>query len=821
MANTRIPDYPLDPKDYCKPLTSSLHDTLDPMVHGAEIKGNRTTQQDELFAGCVPQFADLPPQDIEYITRRMFDVLEKEIEAEPLRSKAYYSGSTLTIAILYKHNLYINWVGDSPAFRIRVNAETHAIEIYQLDKLHTADPRLGGSLALSKAMGDLSYEQFGLSHIPDFSHIELKPEEENHLVIACDGLIEPRCMLNGKLGQIIKKLVKKKEKLTLQEYNEIFDNQTDAAAQAECLVDRLLESDKTPLSNEQLKLQRLLSVTLLACAKTFKSRDNISVAAMSSDPELQYARLFGTADGHGHFGDFISHHLATRVEAVLNQEIQYRINFLKKYGQFQAEAKIDNATFEKYYECYSDMNKLLDDQTRLNLEQGKIIKEIIQPIYDVLFPEQLISDANTLLAQCQNLIQLLPQIIKEVSSIKILEDNLRVKCEEKTAVAETIKPFQGSLISAYKNTLSETWQTDRLNSTYQSSNAKKQELLDKLLPEYIAYLQRKTQNHADGTWLEEIIFDLMKNDSFPMNISNKSKILIIHLIRNYPDLLERETSMNFDELYEYYDSLDMVADGVSEFDATPFRDKLRSISRSYLENKQNLPTKENKDQLIKQCTHYIALLTKFKKIYEESVGLQLKYQPFTFNKQGKTDAACLATMSYTMTKIDETIPTLAAALEKAWNNPENLENLKCMDAQYYDLKLYLIKRFIDELIEQKPVDAAMSASLFTASTLSVHFNWLFDELYELCFSHDPYIAEGLREEIGNARNIDDWSVISFLDILLFHIGSRCMPIIGYVHEQLELLQQQNDSAQRYKIANIETLQHKLNPFLQQEHVYRT
>lgn len=47
--------------------------------------------------------------------------------------------------------------------------------------------RIGGILAVSRALGDLSFKRFGLSPLPDLKRIELRAVHK-WLIVASDGL---------------------------------------------------------------------------------------------------------------------------------------------------------------------------------------------------------------------------------------------------------------------------------------------------------------------------------------------------------------------------------------------------------------------------------------------------------------------------------------------------------------------------------------------------------------------------------------------------------------------------------------------------------
>lgn len=255
-----------------------------------ELWGLRDRQEDRVVVGEVNDFDKLTDERRKYIMEATIRKLQSAIT-----NKHIHGGSTLCLVILYKQTIYTASVGDSNAFVAVLNAKGHIKTFFRLNRtLHHPDEpsetlrlapenvhfgRLGGMLALSRAIGDNAFERFGLLHEPSeiyVDHLDIPHDGQAIVINACDGLTEADCLNEKKIKRIIK------------------ENRTES-------------SD-------------VLALILAESAYENGSEDNISVLVTRVTPQSDKTKFLAVFDGHS--GDAVSEYLFQHFEKILNHEIK-------------------------------------------------------------------------------------------------------------------------------------------------------------------------------------------------------------------------------------------------------------------------------------------------------------------------------------------------------------------------------------------------------------------------------------------------------------------------------------------------------------------
>ena len=189
-----------------------------------EAKGGRPTQEDrsdfkQILYGVdlndkqISEDIDLNDQQITEVFRESFAIAQKKC------GSSMYGGATLVSVLVKKDKIYVANVGDSNAILLLMDKANNII-CRRINNLHNPDEpserawldinegsvqwgRLGGMLAVSRAIGDNDFEIYGIRHTPDFYSINLATgkNQDNKVVIksaykvlglilACDGLHE-------------------------------------------------------------------------------------------------------------------------------------------------------------------------------------------------------------------------------------------------------------------------------------------------------------------------------------------------------------------------------------------------------------------------------------------------------------------------------------------------------------------------------------------------------------------------------------------------------------------------------------------------------
>lgn len=274
----------------------------------AQIWGMREALEDREAAGTVHQLAyQFNETDWKIVLTKTIRALEQKIQERN-------QGSCLLLTLVHKDTLITANLGDSTAYLVVVNennattvrlnkilhrpttseeyerlkkfAEEHEVDINEIIPtecegiLRIYNNKLGGKLAISGAIGDNEFDDFGLRHNPDiyYKKISLPKGAKAFVITACDGLTEPADM-EKKIGKLV------------AEYK---DNRVDEIAER-----------------------------LVLAALNEGSRDNISVIITPIDLADERVKYTGLFDGHG--GDRVADELHKHIHAELNNQVEIRL----------------------------------------------------------------------------------------------------------------------------------------------------------------------------------------------------------------------------------------------------------------------------------------------------------------------------------------------------------------------------------------------------------------------------------------------------------------------------------------------------------------
>jgi len=213
---------------------------------GSELQGPRSSQEDRMVSYELSElqtdtYQALRDTQKEALIQDAFKTLTNDIADEKLPG-----GSTVISAWVEPttHTVWSAGLGDSEIFAIILDKEGKPKSVGSLNDLHNPDDaqeqkrltqfaisknktlqdivkkdrsqisRLGGAIAVSRSLGDIRFEPYGMSHVPsikkhEFGHI--KDDEKLFIVLACDGLTEynPKsgldCLSKDDIGLLISK----------------------------------------------------------------------------------------------------------------------------------------------------------------------------------------------------------------------------------------------------------------------------------------------------------------------------------------------------------------------------------------------------------------------------------------------------------------------------------------------------------------------------------------------------------------------------------------------------------------------------------------
>lgn len=263
-----------------------------------ELQGRRNAQEDRVAFGELEDFEKLSEVEKAFVLRNTIEIIEDIIVEENL---GLHQGSTLCSTVLLGNQIYTSHVGDSAAFVCILNKKGKTIIFKQLNQVHHPDredererietaggkvsthilgiPRLMGQLALSRALGDRSFESVGLIHdaeicIPCPYIADIPPEGKGFVITACDGLTE--------------------------------DNKLSAEN-----ICSIIEANQT-------ELPHIIASQLATSAFDSGVGDNISVMVTSIKSSAKQAKFMTVFDGHG--GDQIADVASQLYDTILRMQ---------------------------------------------------------------------------------------------------------------------------------------------------------------------------------------------------------------------------------------------------------------------------------------------------------------------------------------------------------------------------------------------------------------------------------------------------------------------------------------------------------------------
>lgn len=267
-----------------------------------ELWGLRPTQEDRVDAGLLPGFLELAESDRSKVLENTVLILQDIVTQLNLG----HQGSTLCSTVINKNEVYTTNLGDSTAFLCLVNQQGN-VTLELLNTRHNpTEPseakrlknsnklvihnRIAGMLAVSRALGDNTYEQNGLIHLPEVRRKEITIPDggEAFIINACDGLTECESDYFQERIDLLREVIKANYQKPPHEFA------TELALAA-------LHAD---ISGE------MPGVTV---------GDNISVMIMKVNPKAKQAIYMLVCDGHG--GDEVSDLAAELYDVILENQI--------------------------------------------------------------------------------------------------------------------------------------------------------------------------------------------------------------------------------------------------------------------------------------------------------------------------------------------------------------------------------------------------------------------------------------------------------------------------------------------------------------------
>lgn len=209
------------------PLTSDYEMLMEDDIGVCEVNGNSEYRRQEdavmIDASYVSlHYMRLPVEQRKTVTNKTFAELQQKIEKSSHISSA---GSCACVATGLIENgtakVSTSYVGDSVAFLVVLNAEgvlksitpcnpelhdgnnemerfaiengiQRAVGIIEKHDSGEGPLRLDGRLAVTRALGDVSYDDKGISHLPQTTDVtsEVKQGDQVYMVVTCDGAME-------------------------------------------------------------------------------------------------------------------------------------------------------------------------------------------------------------------------------------------------------------------------------------------------------------------------------------------------------------------------------------------------------------------------------------------------------------------------------------------------------------------------------------------------------------------------------------------------------------------------------------------------------
>lgn len=306
-----------------KPSYKAIHHIA--RIGVTELWGRRSTQEDRIIACLLPEFVGVTQADAKLVLTDTPHILQQILTKHHV---GLHQGSTLCATLMRGNNVYTTNIGDSTAFSC-------VIDKFGKTKLKLLNPILhrpiggrliklktGSSLAVSRALGDLQFEEEGLKHDADFyvDKIDIPVGSKAFVINACDGLMDEYWKMSMKeLEAFIKKIHKKHTHL---------------------------EPD-------------IFSLMLAEEAYKRGSTDNISVMVTPIHPKDTKPKLMVILDGHG--GDEVSEILSQLYLPVLQHQLllaKFHHHYPEQAGELKRllQKKVRGKTIQETKAIYEEMN---------------------------------------------------------------------------------------------------------------------------------------------------------------------------------------------------------------------------------------------------------------------------------------------------------------------------------------------------------------------------------------------------------------------------------------------------------------------------------
>lgn len=365
-----------------------------------EIQGDRKTQQDAMGSITDQKFLSYFTQLDTKTKATIFNETVKQLQSQKYEGDINnLSGSTLCSAIAWKdkeNKIHIDClnIGDSAAYIIILDNNDKPVMVQRLNSLHNPDPkknqneynrvrkeyknklaicnetyRLNSELALSRAIGDNFYLNYGLSHEAEshYESIHLKNGQEAYLLVACDGLDN---LSRKKIGKCVSKNTKDKN----------------------------------------------LAFALVKKAYEKGSGDNISAAIFNIKQE---AKAVFVADGHGDHGDIISNHIAANFPLVFKKTcievIIHGLSNEEKKNQitdFSLESDQNFQFFESIINNNLDENNIGFEEEKINRIYQSLAQDDKEMIFNYILFKKIKLETEEILNKLKNKINLIQDFLK-------------------------------------------------------------------------------------------------------------------------------------------------------------------------------------------------------------------------------------------------------------------------------------------------------------------------------------------------------------------------------------------------------------------------
>lgn len=179
-------------------------------------QGLRSQQQDtaDVFTiPCIPALTNLPDVEIAEMLHNAVMALGADVNRQRCAKQC---GSTLITSLQLGNRIFTANIGDSKAILLKRGPDENKFTAQALNwehKPHDPDetirvqkqggeifcapheedptPRLGGILAMTRALGDSGYTKLkGLIYVPNITVIAVEPNEEAYIIHCCDDVFE-------------------------------------------------------------------------------------------------------------------------------------------------------------------------------------------------------------------------------------------------------------------------------------------------------------------------------------------------------------------------------------------------------------------------------------------------------------------------------------------------------------------------------------------------------------------------------------------------------------------------------------------------------